>query len=1055
MDPDELPSEAEAAACVTRRGVGRARVVGSRSGGGGGRWGLWRWRWVLLVVAAAMLPTALGTGWGRAWLMQRVNARIPGHLAAREVRLSWFGWLAAEGVVLQGADDGEVARVKAVILSDAGLWSLLTGTRELGAVTVQGARLHLERDAAGRMNLDRALGTSWFGGPGGAGEVSDTAEREPPDGAGDKGGTGGGGPAVPPGLVVDVTLRDVAATMTGTGFETVAVTLPEATLTVAGPTRLGLTLRATVEQGADSGRVELAATVDDLFNEVGRWTVGAARFDVDGSVFRLPLAAMDRLLGWGDASVLAGASGAGALGGVQGHPPDRGGKLTALLGPRLDASVRLKGGLADADGLLIAESERLTLRQPINFDERRVTVRDDFGGGPPVRRHRDDPPGTPAALPTGGVLTLTPDAWAAILGDEAPALLDPVRLLFTVDEFEAPRARGALDLPGTRYGVSLQTVGGEPLRLDVPERGTLEATLNVRVGSTEADRAATLRVGSDLTIGDAGGRLEAVVEARRGDAGWQAGTVEAVLAALPMPVLDALTGQGDRLTATLGKSVGLGVLATADGRGGYGLTVDFNPADLGGTATGGDAGPRLQGQLTGRYGDDGAVELHTDQRLTLRLTPEAFELWQQPATAAAGAATPDGTVGLSLIEPMRLDVDVDLQAALRDGPGLRFDPDRTALNLGITLPETTLHDRWYDRRFRLVNGRVTVDAPDLREPVTVAVVFETDRHAEDGPNSPPSTPGRLTADATVTGLMLDDGYLQVERAVLAGGVGLTDLPTAVFDALTRQRGYAVAAFGRELSATLSTEGFSLAAGGPADFELNSANGSVGSLPALVSPDKTLTLRAPSTFYLNATPELSSRILRLVNPIVLPAVVSASVPIVITLDDDGFTVPLDGFDWRRVNADARVMMNRVTIVPNVAPMDRIIPKLVRFNLLPDRPEYVAKIAPIVLSIRDGVLAYERLPIGLDDVELDFGGRIDLANRGLDMTLTVGGEAFEKDEFLKSLGSIDVAIGGSIDEPTVQMQALERLLRDAARDVGRDLIRQGADKLLDSFRRDEKQ
>ena len=972
-----------------------------------------------LTVLVAVLPALLSTGPGRAAVLGRVSGMIPGSVSAEGLSLSWWGGLRASGVELRDPEGGPVGTVASVELPDAGLWTLLRGGRDLGAVAVRGVRLDVVRDAEGRTNLDRALGTSLLSG--GAGTGGDDATG--PSDSGDTGGSGGGeddeGPAIPPGLSLEFALRDALITMAKPGMAepgergAATVAVPEAGLTVLGPTRLGLTLDATVRQGGDEGRVKLAGTVDRLFDEAGRWSVADAAFDVAGTVERLPLAAVDRLRGTG-------------------------GVLEAVLGPRLEASVKLTGSLAEVQGLVTAESERLSLRQSVTADGRRVTA----GGA------------------SHGELLVTPGAWAAVLGGSAPALVEPFRLVFAVDELEAPRAGndagaggaagGALDLGRTRYGVSLRVGEADRLRLDVPGRGVVESTLAVQAGSTVADRSATLRVEADVRLGDASGPLRAVVEATRGDAGWDAGTVDALLAALPMPVVDALAGQGDRLTATLGETLGLGVLAAADGAGGYALTVDFDPHATP-RPPHADNTPRLRGQLTGTYDAAGAVVLHTDERLALTLSPEAFELWQQPATAAAGTPTPDGTAGLSLVEPMPLALDLDLKAALRRGPGLRFDPDRTGVTLDVRLPQTTVRDRWYGRDFSLVNGRVTLNAPDPREPATVAVLFETDRAPSDA-TVDPSTPGRLAADATVTGLMLDDGYLQTEHATVNGRVTLTNLPTAVFDALTRQQGYAVAAFGRELSATLATNAFSLAAGGDVDFELDSANGSVGSLPATVRPDRSLTLRAPATFYLNATPELSSRILRLVNPIVLPAVVSASVPIVITLDDDGFTVPLDRFTWQAVNADARVMMNRVTIAPNIAPVDRIIPKLVRFNLLREQPQYVARIAPIVLSIRQGVLAYERLPIALDDVDLDFGGRINLADRAVNMTLTVAGEAFNKDEFLKTLGHIDVAIGGTIDHPTVQMETLEKLLQNTVRDVGRDLIQQGADRLFkDLFRK----
>ncbi len=994
-------------------------AAGGAAGGEGARRSK-RWRWVVglavaaavgLAVLVAVLPALLSTGPGRAAVLERVSGMIPGSVSAEALGLSWWGGLRASGVELRDPAGGPVGTVAAVELPDAGLWTLLRGGRDLGAVAVRGVRLDLVRDAEGRTNLDRALGTSLLSEASGSGDGDTSGPGDGKESRGNGGGDDGDGPTIPPGLSLEFALRDALVTMTGPGMEAATVTVPEAGLTVLGPTRLGLTLDATVRQGGDEGRVKLAGTVDRLFDEAGRWSVADAAFDVAGTVERLPLAAVDRLRGTG-------------------------GVLEAMLGPRLEASVKLTGSLAEVQGLVTAESERLSLRQAVTADGRRVT----------------------AGAASHGELLVTPGAWAAALGGSAPVLVEPFRLVFAVDELEAPRAGnnsgiggaagGTLDLGQTRYGVSLRVAGGDRLRVDVPGRGVVESTLAVQAGSTAADRSATLRVEADVRLGDAAGPLRAVVEATRGDAGWDAGTVDALLAALPMPVVDALAGQGHRLTATLGETLGLGVLAAADGAGGYALTVNFDPPSAD-SAT--DAAPRLRGQLTGTYDAGGAVVLHTDERLALTLSPEAFELWQQPATAAAGTPTPDGTAGLSLIEPMPLALELDLKAALRRGPGLRFDPNRTGVTLDVRLPRATVRDRWYDRDFSLVNGRVTLNAPDPREPATVAVLFETDRAPSDA-TVDPSTPGRLAADATVTGLMLDDGYLQTEHATVNGRVTLTNLPTAVFDALTRQRGYAVAAFGRELSATLATDAFSLAAGGNVDFELDSANGTVGSLPATVHPDRTLTLRAPATFYLNATPELSSRILRLVNPIVLPAVVSASVPIVITLDDDSFTVPLDRFTWQAVNADARVMMNRVNIAPDVAPVDRIIPKLVRFNLLREQPQYLARIAPIVLSIRGGVLAYERLPIALDDVDLDFGGRIDLNDRAVNMTLTVAGEAFTKDDFLKTLGHIDVAIGGTIDHPTVQMETLEKLLQNTVRDVGRDLLQQGADRLFkDLFRK----
>jgi hypothetical protein len=426
--------------------------------------------------------------------------------------------------------------------------------------------------------------------------------------------------------------------------------------------------------------------------------------------------------------------------------------------------------------------------------------------------------------------------------------------------------------------------------------------------------------------------------------------------------------------------------------------------------------------MSGSY-TDGRVTLQTDEQLSLRLSPEAFAQWQRPVAAAAEMGD---SVGLALPEPTTLTADVDLSVAWRDGPGLRFDPEQTRLDARLRLPETMLVDQWYGRSFPVREGEILIDAPDLREPVQVSVEFTTDGVAGD---TGPSRPGRLTAEARLTGAMLDDGYVQLERGRVTAEVDLDRLPTVIFDTLARQRGYAVAAFGEKLSATVNVEDWSMAEGGAVAFEMQSENGSVASFSGrdtghFFVPDR------PMTFFLQQTPALAGRIMRWVNPVLLPAVRSARVPFTLTIDDDSFRLPTRGFSFADIDADVQVQMGTVTIDPTISPVNQIVQPLQRFGVLDRQVSYEARVSPIELRIRDGVFSYDTLTFDIDDVDLSFGGTISLVDQSIDMRLTLGGREIERDPLIRRLVADGIAIGGTVGSPEVNLDSLLAAFRREA-------------------------
>lgn len=957
-DPDEINAVRDAATPAQRKRRGGMHYVlrwSLRAAVGGV---------LLLAIVVALLPTLVSTGAGTTRVVNAINQRLPGRVEIDGLKLAWIKGQSLEGVRLYDPAGDVVGSVDVVRLEDVGLIGLLRGTRDLGIVAIEGVALSLVEDAHGRTNLDEALGTRVPP----ASSPNTPPPKEKPGGTQTQTPSPPSPPAggkyksrVPADLRLAFAMRDVKLSVVGPTLPDVRVEMSEATLMADGPSKLGFTLDATVAQGPDHGYTQIAGTAKHLFDADGRWTLSAAEFDIEGVVESVPLAAWDRL------------------------SLDRP-RLATLIGPMLDATLSLQGPATALDALIVVNSDHLNIRQGLVANAQ----------------------GLAAAEESRSTWRVTPAAWAELVRaneGEGVQLIEPFVLAFGVTALDAPRQGQRIDLAGTQFMASLGLEAGQAIRLNVPEQGDLVIDqMTAAIGSESADTGVAFTLDAVVDAYGSRGELSGVVDVRRGAGGWGELEIESVLRSLPMPVVDALAGQGRRLTTTFGPTVGVDLLARADGDGGYALTAGFDPG------AGSPGVSRLSGTMTGRYAADGAVSLKTDKSLRLTLTPEAFAQWMQPVAAVADMGE---SVGLSLPEAADIAADLDIEFALTDGPGLRFDPERTRAVAVIDLPETELVDEWYHRGFPIRNGTVRIEAPDLRQPITAKLAFETD--------SASGETGRLIADARLIGVMLDDGYIQIERGQLSGEVELDRVPTVVFDALSRQRGYAVAAFGETVSAHMSLSDWSFGGGGRLAFDLSSANHSMASFSG-EDRDGYFVLDAPVTMFLNQTPELSNKILRFLNPILLPAVVSATVPMAVTIDDDGFSLPTREFDLSKINADVRVQMGTISIVPNVSPVDKILPQLQTLGLIKRASLYEARVSPISLGIREGVFGYEDLSFKIDDVTLSFGGTISLVDQTVDMGMTIGGREIERDPLLQRLVGEGIKIGGTVQQPQVNLASV---------------------------------
>lgn len=254
-----------------------------------------------------------------------------------------------------------------------------------------------------------------------------------------------------------------------------------------------------------------------------------------------------------------------------------------------------------------------------------------------------------------------------------------------------------------------------------------------------------------------------------------------------------------------------------------------------------------------------------------------------------------------------------------------------------------------------------------------------------------------------------------------GSVAAVDLPLAAIDLWVGADGYLAAALGDLAGFTVSLDQWSPDTGGGIVVSAATAAGTGGEL-RLIDDGQTLRLSEEATFALVQTPELSDKITRLINPVLMPAVVSATQPLKITLDPEAFSIGSRGFDWSAVHAGLRLDVGTVAVLPSREPFAGLVQQLQSFGFLKAASLYDLEVQPIALTIAGGEFRYLPQHYKLDDVTLTFDGVLSMTDRVLDVRLVPGGREIERDPLIRSLVGAGVKISGTLDDPTVELGAL---------------------------------
>ena len=125
------------------------------------RWRRWRRRFFLgalaLAVLIAALPTLLSLGPVKALVVNRINARLaPGSIVVANWSLGWLQPIQVDGLALVDPTGKQVVAARRVGM-DWGFLGLLLSQPDLGTITVDGARIDVERRVDGTIDILDAI----------------------------------------------------------------------------------------------------------------------------------------------------------------------------------------------------------------------------------------------------------------------------------------------------------------------------------------------------------------------------------------------------------------------------------------------------------------------------------------------------------------------------------------------------------------------------------------------------------------------------------------------------------------------------------------------------------------------------------------------------------------------------------------------------------------------------------------------------------------------------------------------------------------------------------
>lgn len=908
---------------------------------------------LVLVLVAALLPTLLSTGPGTRFVTDTVNKSIAGRVTIADLSLGWLGGQVIRGIEVFDPQDAFVARVDEIAAPDLALIPVALGSREFGSVRVAADVVNLKQAANQPTNLQLA-----FASPAGAQTTNGEApvSRDTTAPRADNNDAGGDAPTDLGDVSVqlEVTAKQVTYEDLSGEMQPVELNNLRATADVPDLSNVHVVVTSDLKQAGATGRIDADMHVRDAFTADGVMQLESAKVEGKTEVVNLPVPMIDRLA-------------------------EQGGKLVALLGEQLSATVQTQGELQSLTAQVTASSERLKL----NTQLRRTANGLEASGGT-------------------GSLQMTPEAFALLAADpttpaeEQMRLLEPFTLNLDLRSLVVPTAAdGAVAVGDTRLDavltsdrLALAVPGQGDVRVDNLSLATRTEKLSERVTAQLTGRAQLagttepLPVQADVTVVNLPGLTAPGAE--------NAKPMEATLTTrrLPVALIDAVSGQGGKIAQTLGQSLDANV-KVVQGKDGLGFEGDIDATNL-------------KGPFLGTYSPSGAIRASTPEPLRFTFTPGAYRAWLIDPEAPAGqlALAEDAELSIKLQE-VRYAALPAAEGAPADAT-TRVDPEQTGVVADITAPSLVFANA--QERIRATDAAVRIDGRDLRQVLKIAANLKVDPQ-----RSAAGDAGTIASETEARGLVNDRNELSTAGAEISSKTLVKNVPSSLLDALAMQGGELAAVLGATTNAGIDLQQRPNGAM-RIDAQVDATNVK-GNIPARVRPNGDLELREDATMSVNVTPEVSRVMLGKVNPMLRHAV-SAEVPMKLTVAAQEFNVPTKEFNWNKVNAVAGLDTGTLTLQP-----EGFVGVLLQgLRLIPQVSQYIpsgnfaANITPVNFNINRGRMSYRDLRVAFSGIELDFDGAVNLGQGMYDLSMTLGGETLGSD-----LRGLSVPISGSFDRP----------------------------------------
>ncbi|MCK4947770.1 MAG: hypothetical protein KAS46_05310 [Candidatus Aureabacteria bacterium] len=294
--------------------------------------------------------------------------------------------------------------------------------------------------------------------------------------------------------------------------------------------------------------------------------------------------------------------------------------------------------------------------------------------------------------------------------------------------------------------------------------------------------------------------------------------------------------------------------------------------------------------------------------------------------------------------------------------------------------------------------------------------------------------GDISVQSEISDIVKPDGSFNKNGLLLKLNTSFKGLSTARLDKLFNTNNTITAVMGKTLDLKASAELKGLK--GPVDIYFKTSN-STAAISALINKDSVL-LRDDVKAELTVTPALGALVLKNINPILITAV-SSSRPIYITINQNGFYVPLNKASFSDIKIEEAVIDLGELTLENGG----LLNPLVAFLKSTYGRQMTASFTPLKASLAEGIAQYSRMDTVIaNSFHIATWGTIDIENDTLDVTLGLTSDTLDKAFDIEGLSEdyiLKIPVRGSTENPKVNWA-------EAAKQIGTLVLKRKIDEKL---------